>query len=200
VRLARAPVDRAPSPTLDEAAALHSRDIRLAAAAMGVLRGAVGFLTFLLAFSFRRAHAPTWWFGLAIVASLVGTLLGALIAPRLRRSISEERILTASLAAFAIGAAICAWYANRSAGAALAGLLGAAAASGKLAFDSIVQRDAPEASQGRAFARFETRFQITWVAAALPPVLLAIPRRAGMVVLADAAGVAAVLYVVGRRS
>ena len=199
VRLARAPVNQAPAPTPAEAEALHSRDIRLAASAIAVLRGAVGFLTFLLAFSFRRAHAPTWWFGVAIIASVAGTLLGAVAAPRLRRAVSEERILTASLAALAIGAGVCAWYATRAAGAALAGLLGASAAAGKLAFDSIVQRDAPDGSQGRAFARFETRFQLAWVIGALPPVLLAIPRRAGIIAIAVAVGATAVFYAVSRR-
>ena len=37
------------------------------------------------------------------------------------------------------------------------------AASGKLAFDALVQRDAPDANHGRSFARFEARFQIAWV-------------------------------------
>ena len=40
-----------------------------------------------------------------------------------------------------------------------------ASAIGRLGFDSIVQRDAPDANQGRAFAQFETRFQFGWVAA-----------------------------------
>ena len=94
VRLARAPVNRPPTQTREEAAELRGRDIRLAASAMAVLRGAVGFLTFLLAFSFRRAHAPSWWFGLAIVASLVGTLLGAIVAPRLRRHVTRSLVAT----------------------------------------------------------------------------------------------------------
>ena len=41
---------------------------------------------------------------------------------------------------------------------------------GKLAFDSIVQRDAPDANRGRSFARFETRFQVIWVLGAFIPV------------------------------
>ena len=32
-----------------------------------------------------------------------------------------------------------------------------------MAFDSLVQRDGAEAARGRAFARFETRFQLAWV-------------------------------------
>jgi hypothetical protein len=199
VRLARAAVPPAPARTPAETKALKGRGIRLGATAIAVLRGAVGFLTFLLAFAFRRAHAPSWWFGVAIGASLLGTLLGALVAPRLRRSVSEERILTGSLVFVAFGGALCAWYGSRAAGAALAGVVGVSAAAGKLAFDAIVQRDAPDAGRGRAFARFETRFQLAWVAAALPPVLVPFPRRAGMAALAIAAGVGAVVYVAGRR-
>jgi len=201
VRLARATVTRRPpAPTQAEAEALRSRGIRLAATAMAVLRGGVGFLTFLIAFSFRRAHAPSWWFGVAIVASLTGTLMAALIAPRVRRKVSEEHMIMAALIFVAGGGLVCGWYGTRAAGAALAGVLGVAAAAGKLAFDSIVQRDAPDAAQGRAFARFETRFQLAWVLAALVPVVIPIPRRAGMLMLAGACGLAAFLYYVSRRA
>ena len=56
--------------------------------------------------------------------------------------------------------------------------------AGKLAFDSIVQRDAPDANRGRSFARFETRFQLVWVIGALIPVLLLpIPRRGSAFVI-----------------
>ena len=41
------------------------------------------------------------------------------------------------------------------------------AATGRLAFDSLLQRDGPDAARGRAFARFETRFQVAWVIGAL---------------------------------
>jgi hypothetical protein len=200
VRLARAPVERSPAPTASEAAELRGRGILLGASGMAVLRGAVGFLTFLLAFAFRRAHAPSWWFAVAIGASLGGTLLAALVAPRVRRIVTEERMLTASLVFVAGGAAVCARFGNRAAGAALAGIVGVAAAAAKLAFDSIVQRDAPDAAQGRAFARFETRFQLAWVAAALLPVVIPIPTRVGMIMLAAACTGATIFYTVGRRS
>jgi hypothetical protein len=36
-------------------------------------------------------------------------------------------------------------------------------ATGKLGFDSLLQRDGPDAVRGRAFAMFEARFQIIWV-------------------------------------
>jgi len=200
VRLARASVERRPAPTATEAAALKGQGILLGATAMAVLRGAVGFLTFLLAFAFRRAHAPSWWFGVAIGASLAGTLVGALVAPRMRRLVSEERMLTASLVFVAVAAAVGARFGNRAAASALAGVVGLGAGAGKLAFDSIVQRDAPDAAQGRAFARFETRFQLVWVAAALIPVVVPVPTRVGMIILAVACSGATIFYVVSRRN
>ena len=45
------------------------------------------------------------------------------------------------------------------------------AALARLAFDSIVQRDAPDANQGRAFAQFETKFQLAWVLGGIIPVI-----------------------------
>jgi MFS family permease len=199
IRLARAPVERAPEPTAGEAAELKTNGIRLGATSMAVLRGAVGFLTFLLAFAFRRAHAPSWWFGVAIGASLAGTLIGAMLAPRVRRLVSEERMITAALVCVAVAAAVGARFGNRAAASALAGVVGFAASGGKLAFDSIVQRDAPAAAQGRAFARFETRFQLAWVAAALVPVVIPVPTRVGMIILALACTAATIFYVATRR-
>jgi hypothetical protein len=199
VGLARAPVERRPAPTASEAAELKSHGILLGATSMAVLRGSVGFLTFLLAFAFRRAHAPSWWFGVAIGASLAGTLVGALLAPRVRRLVTEERMLTAALVFVAVAAAVGARFGNRAAASALAGVVGLAASAGKLAFDSIVQRDAPDAAQGRAFARFETRFQLVWVAAALIPVVIPVETRVGMIMLAVACSGATIFYVVSRR-
>ena len=199
IRLARAPVDQRPAPTAAETAELKSHGILLGATSMAVLRGAVGFLTFLVAFAFRRAHAPSWWFGVAVGASLIGTLVGAVLAPRARRLVSEERMLTASLVAVAVAAAVGARFGDRAAASALAGVVGFAASSGKLAFDSIVQRDAPDAARGRAFARFETRFQLVWVAAALIPVVIPVPTRVGMIMLAVACSGATIFYVMSRR-
>jgi hypothetical protein len=59
------------------------------------------------------------------------------------------------------------------------------AAAGRLAFDSLVQRDAPEAARGRTFARFETRFQLAWVGGAFVPAAIPdLPGRLGFLVLA----------------
>ena len=56
----------------------------------------------------------------------------------------------------------------------LAGVLNLAAALGRLSFESMVQRDAPGANQGRAFARFETRFQLAWAIGAFLAIEVAI--------------------------
>jgi hypothetical protein len=81
----------------------------------------------------------------------------------------------------------------------LAGIIGIAASAGKLCFDSIVQRDAPDANQGRSFARFETRFQLVWVAGAFLPVVVPVPLGVGYTGVAILAAVAAFLYATGRK-
>ena len=180
---------------------LRGIGIVLAASAMGTLRGIVGFLTFLIAFSLRSSDAPLWQFGVVVSASGVGSLLGSLVAPALRRNgTAEERILQIVVAATAAAAILAAWAGGIGAAAALALFVGLAASSGKLAFDSVVQRDAPDANRGRSFARFETRFQLTWVIGAFLPVVITIPMEIGFIVIAVAATIAVVSYLAGLRA
>ena len=199
-RLAPAPV--APPPeTAEERNELRAAGIVLAVSAMGLLRAIVGFLTFEVAFSFRRGGAPSWWFGIVLAVSMAATFVGAVTAPRLRESVREERMLVASLALVAVVALVATRGSSvRFWSAVVAGAVGLAASTGKLAFDSIVQRDAPDAARGRSFARFEPRFQLLWVAGAFLPVVLPIPGRVGFVVIAGTAAFAAVTYVLGRRA
>jgi hypothetical protein len=82
----------------------------------------------------------------------------------------------------------------------LATAVGVANGAGKLAFDSIVQRDAPDAVRGRTFARFETRFQLAWVVGAALPVAVHVPIDVGALLLAAAAAVAWFSYLAGRRA
>lgn len=186
--------------TAEEKAELHDAGIRLAATAMAVLRGAVGFVTFLVAFGFRRTSAPSWWFGVVLATSMVGTLLGAAAAPRLRERLKEESILTGCLVVLAVAALLAARSESRPVTALFTGVVGFSASAGKLAFDSLVQRDAHAAAQGRAFARFETEFQLVWVVGALLPVVLSIPERVGFFVLGVGPALAALSYVAGRRT
>ena len=97
--------------------------------------------------------------------------------------------------------AILGLWAGGISGALVVGLaVGLSVSSGKLAFDSIVQRDAPDANYGRSFARFETRFQLIWVFAALIPVIFTLPARLGFLMLAIAGGTAAITYLLGNNS
>ena len=200
-RLARpaAGDDRLPSVEVAEAE-LHAASVRMAASAMGVLRAVVGFLTFLIAFAFRQEDAPVWWFGLVLASSMVGSFVGAAMAPGLRRRHAEERILQGSLALVVAAGLVAVWVGGRPAAALLAGAVGVAAGAGKLAFDSIVQRDAPDALRGRTFARFETRFQLAWVVGAALPVALSIPSGTGMALIALIAAIALSSYLAGLRA
>ena len=74
------------------------------------------------------------------------------------------------------------------------------ASSGRLAFDSLVQRDAPDANRGRSFARFELRFQSVWVVGAVIPVLVTIPLRIGFLIVAGVAGFALFSYIAGQKA
>jgi MFS family permease len=168
-----------------ERAELHAASIRLAATAMTVLRAAVGFLTFLAAFDLKRTHARPWLFGIVIGAGAFGGFLGALIAPRLRRAVREEAILVGSLLLPAVVAIFGARAFGHTAIGVVACAVAVGASSGRLAFDSLVQRDAPDAARGRTFAKFETRFQLAWVGGAfIPAAIPQLPGRLGFLLLA----------------
>src|SRR5262249_12488163 len=82
----------------------------------------------------------------------------------------------------------------------LAVVVNFSAAVGRLAFDAIVQRDAPDANQGRAFSKYEARFQLAWVIAAIFPVAYTLPGQVGFVVLALMGGFGMTTYVLGWQA
>lgn len=193
---------RAPAETVEERAELHVPSIVLAGTAMGVLRGGVGFLTFFAAFWLKEAGEPTWFFGLVIAASGAGNFLGNVVAPVLRRRLREEVLLAGSLLAPAVVALFGARSSDRASFVLVAFVLAMGAACGRLAFDSLLQRDGPDEIRGRTFARFETRFQLIWVAGAVVPVALftVLTERVGFFLLALALGASALTYVGALRS
>lgn len=180
-----------------EEAELRSRGIFLAASSMGLMRAIVGFLVFLLAFALREQ--PRWHLGFAVGASVFGSFVGSVLAPRVRRTTQEEDILVGSMLLATLAALLAAWSGGLGSAILVAFAVGFCANTAKLAFDSIVQRDAPDANRGRSFAKFETRFQIFWVVGAFLPVILPIPARLGFFTIALAAGFAGVTYWIGRR-
>lgn len=162
---------------------LQSPYIRSAAVAMATLRVAVGFMTFHIAFSLKRAGAPLWIFGLALAAGAFGSFSGSLSAPALRRRTGEDRIIAIALVIPVAVAAIAALRFHHASAVAVAGSIGLAGALARHGFDSLVQRQAPEVDRGRAFSRFETWFQLTWVFGALIPVATRPSDWAGMLIL-----------------
>jgi hypothetical protein len=184
--------------TAAESAELRGAGVLLAASAMGLVRGIVGFLTFLLLFAMR--DGATWKLGAVLVMSGVGALIGSAVAPALRRSFPEERMLASLLALLVTAGLLAAWLGGLPASMLLAALVAVAATAGRLAFDSLVQRDAPDANRGRTFAGFEVRFQLVWVVGALIPVLIPIPVRVGFLIVAAVAGFALFSYVAGQRA
>ncbi|MCY4035977.1 MAG: MFS transporter [bacterium] len=217
----------APRPEADHRSpTLRSVGVRRAASATGVLRGIVGFMTFLAAFALRGGaddvnlsgvgkafgagirHAlqgdvasdasPAWKLGLVAAALVCGFLAGSLLAPQLRNRIREEVIIAAALVVLFIIGLLAAWGGGYGSTLLLALGVGVTASCGKLSFDSIVQRDEPGADHGRSFAVFETHFQIFWVLGALVPVAVPISARIGFALVAAAAAAAVALFWLGR--
>jgi len=181
-----------------ETAELRGIGIVLASTAMGLIRGMVGFLTFLLLFGLR--DGPTWHLGLVLGFTGAGVLVGSMLAPALRRSMSEERMLLAALTLIVVVALASARLAELAGAAAMAATIAVASTCGKLGFDSLVQRDAPDANRGRSFARFEVRFQLVWVTGAVVPVIVSFPLRLGFLVVGGIAAFALFSYLAGQRA
>jgi hypothetical protein len=192
------PAEMEPPDNVD--AAVRSRGVSLASTCMITLRACSGFLTFAVAFVFRRTGAPAYWYGLVGACALAGGFIGSVLGPRLRNLLAEERILTAALALVSVTAVFAARLDDRAALALLAFMMGLADGVGQLSFDAIVQRDGSEGARARSFARFEASFQIAWVGAALVPVIVPVPLWVAAITMAAATGASAVTYVIGRHT
>jgi hypothetical protein len=173
-----------PAETEHDRELLHTPSIVVAGSAMGLVRGVVGFTTFFAAFVLKKQGEPAWVYGVVLIGSGIGNALGNIVAPVLRRRIREEWILAGSLVAPAIPLFFAARAYGRLSLVFAAGSVAASAALARLAFDSLLQRDGAEAARGRAFARYETRFQIVWVIGGLVAVLFFGGGRSGIFLVA----------------
>jgi MFS family permease len=151
------------SETADDRDALRGRSIVAAGTAMGLMRATVGFFTFFAAFVLKSSKEPAWMFGVVLLLSAIGTGIGTVVAPILRRRTREEWILAGSLVIPSVPLVFAARSYGRGALIVAATAIAAASSCGRLAFDSLLQRDGADVARGRAFARFETRFQLLWV-------------------------------------
>jgi Na+/melibiose symporter-like transporter len=176
---------------------LYSGEVLAGVSAMSIARGSVGFVAFFLAFALRREHAATWWFGILLVASGAGSLIGSIAVPRLRRFLTERSIIAGSLFLIALGSIVAGVIGGRWAQVMLTFVVGIGPTAAKAALDSIVQRNVPPALLGRTFGRIETRLQLVWVGASLVAVVIPFPLRVGDAVIAVACVLAALAYTSG---
>ncbi len=178
---------------------LQQSSLRSAAVAMSFIRAVIGFLFFELLFWLRENKYNNLWIGLVIGASTLGLMIGNGLASPLRGRLREELMLTAAVILIAVAGLGAALFGGVGAAIALAGIVNLASGIGRMAFDSIVQRDAPGARHGESFARFETRFQLSWAIAGVVPVLFTFPGRAAFLTVGLIGVLAGLLYTQGSR-
>ena len=155
-----------------------------AAAGTAALRGAGGFLLFLLAFALRTGGEPKYWFGVLAVSAAAGGFLGDVVAPRLSRFFREEAAVFASLVAAGLAALVAAAEFRLVVLAVFAGCAGLATEFGRLSFQSLMQRFAPVGAHGRVFVRYDMAFQLAWVAGAILPAAISFSFRTGVLIMA----------------
>jgi hypothetical protein len=148
------------------------------------MRAASGFLLFLMAFSLGRGGQPPWWFAVLAGSAVAGGFLADLVAPRFPRTVREDVMVASCVLGAGLGASVAfQWYALPVL-AVFAVVAGATTEFGRLAFQSLMQRLAPEGALGRVFVRYEVLFQLAWVGGAFLPAVLPIPFRTGILILA----------------
>ncbi|MEA2447969.1 MAG: hypothetical protein QOK47_1606 [Actinomycetota bacterium] len=184
---------------VDAKARARSMSVRQAAFAAAGMRLLVGFLVFDLAFAFRRENLGSVGLGLLIGSATLGGLVGALIAPRLRRVLKEEGILVAALVVTGVTGLVVGRLFSTFAAGVLVFAVGIASGALKVAFDAIVQRETPEGGRGWAFARFESLLQLAWVLGALIPLLIPLSSGWGATIVGFAANGLALVYLLGRH-
>jgi hypothetical protein len=163
--------------------------LTVAAAGTAALKAGGGFLFFLLAFALRGGRQPAYWFGVLAIAAAAGGFLGDVVAPRLSRFLREEAAVFTSLLAAGVVALFATAAFQLAILALFAGFAGMATEFGRLSFQSLMQRLAPDGAHGRVFVRYDMAFQLAWVAGAFVPAVFSFSFRTGV-------GIMAVFYLV----
>jgi hypothetical protein len=143
---------------------------------------------------------PAWHFGVVVVMAVAGGLVGAAVAPRLRKGAHEEYLLLGCTGLAVLSGLLGLLLHGLPGQALLTFGIAVAATAAKQAFDAVVQRDAPDANRGRIFARFESRFQVAWVFGAVVPVVVPMPTQLGGLIVACMALAAGIFYFTGMRA
>jgi hypothetical protein len=191
-------VSQAP-PTQAEREELHSPRLLRASRTMWLMRGLVGFMFFHLAFWLRDQKAGTVWFGFAVALSTLATMAGNALSPMLRRKLHEETMMLSALLTLTIVGFFTTYVGGVTGGVILAAAVNCAAAICRLAFESVVQSDAPDVNRARAFAVFETQNQLAWVLAGLIPVLFRISGDVGFALVGITTALGMLIFVMWGR-
>ncbi len=192
-RLPRSPSPPPKAAGLEEAE-LHQTRLTLGALAMAVLRAIVGFATFFLALALKASAEPAWVYGAALLAGGIAGFLGTVVAGPVRRHLEEQSMLLACLGSVGLVGFVTIAITSRVAAAVLAAAAALTATAGRQAFDSLAQRLAPDAEKGRAFAGFEMRFELAWVAGATIAVAFVPSLPVGLLVVGCVGLAAAAVY------
>ena len=167
--------------------------------AMSFLRFATGFLGFLLVFGLRHLHASLGWFGLALSATGVGSLVGLAIVTRLHGAREDATLLAWAHIVVGLATAYLWWQPSIVGQVALSAVVGLAGAIAQPSFDSITQQHVPPGEQGRTFAKFAVRQQLLWVMGAIIPVAISMGFQVGDAIMAIFCLGTGLTYGLGRR-
>jgi uncharacterized membrane protein YfcA len=172
----------------------------LGLSAVSVLRGGVGFLTFLLAFGLRTKGVSELWYGYVLAGSTAGSLLGSIAVSRLRTKLSAVQIISFAMILVIVAAGVSAGVGDIAIQGFLTLIVGFSVSVAKPSYDSMVQSRVDERSRGRAFARSETQLQLIWVIGSLLPVVFNLPLVAGDIMLSAVTVIGLSSYVTARRA
>lgn len=135
-------------------------------ALVATTRAVLGFVVFFLAFALRRQGHGSGAFAAVLIVAALGALVGSFVVPALRRLSHEPVLILAAVGTLGATAFVLSSGFGIPTALAMGAVTGLCTTGARLGFDSLVQRDAPEHVRGRTFARYETIFQLAWVAGA----------------------------------
>jgi hypothetical protein len=125
------------------------------------VRALVGFLTIVLAFSFREDGGGLVAIGQLGLAASVGSGAGVFLGGRLNKR--PEALIVGAVMMAAIGCLGATLFYMQATALGATLLACTAGSMGKLGLDAVIQRDVAEDTRNSAFASSETAMQLCWV-------------------------------------
>ena len=160
--------------------ALLSPRLLAGGALVATTRAVLGFVVFFLAFALRRLGHGSGAFVAVLIIAALGALVGSFVVPSLRRLSHEPVLILAAVSTLGATAFVLSSGFGVPTALAMGAVTGLCTTGARLGFDSLVQRDAPEHVRGRTFARYETIFQLAWVAGAALATAIPFGTRPGL--------------------